>query len=142
MTFYKSLSDLPPFDDYAMKGRTYRYFGGDSLYAFGFGMSYSKFSYSGLRTHRTAKGATVSVRVKNDSARDGDEVAQLYFTGGGASGDPIRTLRGFQRLHLRAGESRNVEFQIPAENVPKAKTKVAAGGGQPVPQIPHVDGVL
>ncbi len=83
VTFYKGVEQLPPFDDYSMDGRTYRYFKGDPLWGFGYGLSYAKFAYSGLRTERTAKGARVSVRVKNDSPREGDEVVQLYLSGAG-----------------------------------------------------------
>ena len=142
VTFYKSVDQLPKFEDYAMKGRTYRYFKGDALYGFGFGLSYSKFTYSGLKTRRNATGATVSVRVKNDSARDGDEVVQLYVSGAGGPDDPIRNLRGFQRVHLRAGETRDIEFTLGSEYVPKDKVKISVGGGQPVGLIAHVDGTL
>jgi beta-glucosidase len=142
VTFYKTVEQLPKFEDYAMKGRTYRYFKGDALYGFGFGLSYSKFSYSGLRTQRNAAGAKINVRVKNDSARDGDEVVQLYVSGAGGADDPIRNLRGFQRVHLRAGETRDVEFALASEDVPKDKVRVSVGGGQPVGQIAHIDGTL
>jgi beta-glucosidase len=142
VTFYRSVNQLPPFDDYAMKGRTYRYFKDDALFGFGFGLSYSTFQYSGLRTQRTAKGARIAVRVKNNSARDGDEVVQLYADGGGAAEDAIRRLRGFQRVHLRAGETQEVEFTLGAEDVPKDKVKISVGGGQPVGRVARVDGVL
>ena len=82
VTFYKSVDQLPPFTDYAMKGRTYRYFKGEPLYPFGFGLSYSTFEYSGLAAKRTPKGAEIRATVKNTSARDGDEVVQLYVGGG------------------------------------------------------------
>jgi beta-glucosidase len=82
------------------------------------------------------------VRVKNDSAREAEEVAQLYFAGGGAPGDAIRTLRGFQRVHLRPGETRTVEFAISGEDVPKEKVRISVGGGQPTGRIPHVESVL
>ncbi len=142
VTFYRGVDQLPPFEDYAMKGRTYRYFKGNPLYGFGYGLSYSKFQYSGLRSQRTASGARVSVRVKNDSSREGDEVVQLYVNGGTADDDPIRQLRGLQRIHLRAGEAREVEFTIAPDDLPKDKVKISVGGGQPVAQIPHVDGTL
>ena len=106
VTFYRSVDQLPPFTDYAMKGRTYRYFKGEPLYPFGFGLSYSTFEYSGLSAKRTAKGAEIHATVKNTSTRDGDEVVQLYVGGGAGEESPIRSLRGFQRIHLRAGESR------------------------------------
>jgi beta-glucosidase len=140
VTFYKSADQLPPFEDYSMKGRTYRYFTGDALYGFGYGLSYAKFQYSSPRSRRTAQGAEVSVRVKNDSTREGDEVAQLYIDGAGAAGDPIRELRGFQRIHLKAGESRELMFTW--TDPPKGHAKFNVGSGQPLPQIPHVSGTL
>jgi beta-glucosidase len=142
VTFYKSVDQLPKFEDYAMAGRTYRYFKGDALYGFGYGLSYSKFTYSGLRTQRSATGAKVSVRVKNDSTRESDEVVQLYVSGAGGTDDPIRNLRGFQRIHLRAGETRDVEFTLGSDDMPKNKTKISVGGGQPAGLIPHVEGTL
>jgi beta-glucosidase len=140
VTFYKSAGQLPPFDDYSMKGRTYRYFTGDPLYTFGFGLSYARFLYSGLRSHRTSQGADVSVKVKNESTRDGEEVVQLYVEGGGAPGDPIRQLRGFQRISLRAGETREVSFTLPG--LPKGHWKFSVGSGQPMESIPHLSGTL
>jgi beta-glucosidase len=132
VTFYRGVEQLPPFEDYAMKGRTYRYLKGNPLYGFGFGLSYSKFQYSGLRAQRTAAVGRVSVRVKNGSSREGDEVVQLYFSGGTAEDDPIRQLRGFQRIHLQAGEAREVEFTIAPDDLPKDKVKISVGGGQPI----------
>ena len=82
VTFYKSLDQLPEFTDYSMKGRTYRYFKGEPLYPFGYGLSYSTFAYSGLNAKRTAGGAEISATVKNTSSREGDEVVQLYIGGG------------------------------------------------------------
>ncbi len=82
VTFYKSVDQLPPFTDYAMKGRTYRYFKGEPLYPFGFGLSYSSFAYSGLSAKRTPNGAEIRATVKNTSSREGDEVVQLYVAGG------------------------------------------------------------
>jgi beta-glucosidase len=142
VTFYKNVDQLPKFEDYAMKGRTYRYFAGDALYGFGFGLSYSKFIYSALRTERNPTGAKVSVRVRNNSTRDGDEVVQLYVSGDGGADDPIRNLRGFQRIHLRAGEAREVDFTLGSADLPKDKAKISVGGGQPVGEIAHVDGTL
>jgi beta-glucosidase len=142
VTFYKGVDQLPPFEDYAMKGRTYRYFTGQPLFGFGFGLSYAKFTYSALHAERNAKGGHVSVRVKNDSAREGDEVVQLYVDGAGGSDDPIRSLRGFQRVHLRAGETREVQFDVPAADLPAKKVKISAGGGQPVAGVSHVEGTL
>jgi len=144
VTFYKDVAQLPAFDDYSMKGRTYRYFSGEALYPFGFGLSYSAFQYSDLRAERTAGGARVTARVKNTSARDGDEVVQVYVRGSGGPGDPVRELKGFQRMHLGAGESRDVEFEIAAEALPKSAGRVivSVGGGQPVGGVPHVEGEI
>jgi beta-glucosidase len=142
VTFYKSVEQLPPFTDYAMKGRTYRYFKGDTLYQFGFGLSYSTFEYSGLSAKRTPKGATIQATVKNTSTRDGDEVVQLYVGGETGEESLIRSLRGFQRIHLRAGESRQVNFTLGADDLPKSAVDISVGGGQPVANIPHVRGML
>ncbi len=142
MTFYRSVDQLPAFTDYAMKGRTYRYFEGGPLFPFGFGLSYSRFEYSGLSAKRTPAGAEIRAIVRNTSARDGDEVAPLCMGGGNEGGAPIRSLRGFQRVHLGAGESREVSFTVRAEDLPKAAVEVSVGGGQPLPGIPHVRGSL
>jgi beta-glucosidase len=142
VTFYRSVDQLPPFTDYAMKGRTYRYFKGDPLYPFGFGLSYSKFTYTGLSVKRTPKDGEIRATVKNTSARDGDEVVQLYVGGGSEEEAPIRSLRGFQRIHLRAGESREVIFTLGSEDLPKSAVDVSVGSGQPLVNIPHVRGTL
>jgi len=112
VTFYKGVEQLPPFEDYSMKGRTYRYFTGEPLWGFGYGLSYSKFVYSGQRV----QGNQVSVRVKNDSQREGDEVVQVYGKGG---------LEGFQRVHLKPGETKTVQFTL------KETAGIHVGGGQP-----------
>ena len=116
VTFYKSVEQLPPFEDYNMAGKTYRYFDGKPLYPFGYGLSYSKFEYSDLEAPRRLKAGKelkVAVEVKNVSDVDGDEVVQLYVKDMDASAPvPIRSLAGFKRLHLKAGESKKVEFTI------------------------------
>jgi len=143
VTFYKGLDQVPDFQDYSMQGRTYRYFKGEPLYPFGYGLSYSTFAYSGLSSKRTASsGAEVSATVKNTSSRDGDEVVQLYIGGGADPDAPIRNLRGFQRIHLKAGESRQVRFTLGSEDAPKTKVDISLGGGQPLAGVPHVEGVL
>jgi beta-glucosidase len=138
VTFYKSTSQLPEFTDYNMTGHTYRYFKGEPLYPFGFGLSYSTFQYSDLSAKRTAKGADVRATVKNTSKVDGDEVVQLYIGGGAEPGAPIRNLKGFQRIHLRAGESRQVTFTVASSDLPKEKVAVSVGGGQPLAGVAHV----
>ena len=142
VTFYKSVDQLPPFTEYAMKGRTYRYFEGDPLYPFGFGLSYSHFAYSDLSAKRTLGGAEIVVTVRNTSARDGDEVVQLYVGGGPEEEAPIRNLRGFRRIHLRAGESREVRFKLDPGLLPDTAVDVSVGGGQPAADIPNVRGTL
>ncbi len=117
VTFYQAAEPLPAFDDYSMRGRTYRYFAGEPLYPFGYGLSYTRFDYSGLTLSRARLGANDTMRVrltvKNGGARDGDEVVQLYLR----ALDPVREraakeLRGFLRIRLRAGESRTVGFEF------------------------------
>jgi beta-glucosidase len=124
VTFYRSVDQLPPFDNYSMDGRTYRYFKGDPLYGFGFGLSYSKFAYSKLKARRSGGSAHITVQVKNESAREGDEVVQLYIAG---SDGAIRNLRGFERVHLRPGETREIEFTTPP---PSAQVQISVGGSQ------------
>jgi beta-glucosidase len=136
VTFYRGVDQLPKFDDYSMDGRTYRYFKSEPLYGFGFGLSYSTFQYSGAKAVATAKGWDVTVRVKNASGPEGDEVAQLYVTG--APYGAIRTLRGFQRVHLRTGETKDVKFALAADDLPKGALPITLGGGQPVGKTPSV----
>jgi len=132
VTFYRNVTQLPPFDDYAMRGRTYRYFTGDPLYRFGFGLSYSTFAYSELRASAEDGGWRVSVRVRNTSARHGDEVVQLYVNGGGQATDPVRELKGFTRIHLAPGEARDVAFPVKADQFMKLPLTISVGGGQPM----------
>ncbi|MGD0993158.1 MAG: glycoside hydrolase family 3 C-terminal domain-containing protein, partial [Gemmatimonadales bacterium] len=117
VTFYKSVNDLPAFDDYRMTGRTYRYFEGTPLYPFGYGLSYTTFAYDALRTSAGALRGndtlTVSVDVRNTGSRAGDEVVQLYVRHlGSAVPRPKRELRGFRRITLQPGERRTVEFRL------------------------------
>jgi beta-glucosidase len=116
VTFYKSASQLPPFADYRMQGKTYRYFKGDPLYPFGHGLSYTKFEYGKLRVKRSVKSGErveVSAEVRNTGAVAGDEVVQLYLTDVAASAPvPLRSLRGVRRVSLRPGERRRVTFTL------------------------------
>jgi beta-glucosidase len=120
VTFYKADEKLPAFDDYNMKGRTYRYFDGEPLYAFGHGLSYTRFGYSGLRMDRDKIGpkdqVRVAVKVKNTGERAGDEVVQLYLHPLKPQRERARKeLRGFQRVHLQPGEEREVSFTFTPE---------------------------
>jgi beta-glucosidase len=117
VTFYKADEKLPAFDDYDMKGRTYRYFGGEPLYPFGYGLSYTRFEYSGLKLDRSSVAADqtvrASVQVKNVGARAGDEVVQLYTHAVAPKQvRALKELRGFERITLKPGETKRVEFTI------------------------------
>lgn len=117
VTFYHSVDDLPPFEDYHMKGRTYRYFEGEALYPFGYGLSYSDFTFSKPQVASSVmeKNVTnkVSVTVTNTGPFDGQTVVQLYVADKESSvPSPIKSLRGFQKLFLQKGESRDVSFDI------------------------------
>ena len=116
LTFYSSLSQVPPFADYSMRGRSYRYFAGKPLYGFGFGLSYTTFEYSGLKISpaRMKAGDSVTVEgdVKNTGAVAGDEVVELYLQQPKRYETPLRVLAGFKRVHLDAGESMHVSLTI------------------------------
>src|SRR5262249_60663763 len=115
-----SVHDLPAVEDYAMRGRTYRYFHGKPLYAFGYGLSYASFQYSDLQIARGTENRRVHVSalVTNLSELAGDEVVQLYVSKEVPSeGDPIRELRGFQRIHLGAHEVQRVGFELDREDL-------------------------
>ncbi|HEY9362100.1 MAG TPA: glycoside hydrolase family 3 C-terminal domain-containing protein, partial [Chitinophagaceae bacterium] len=116
VTFYKSDSDLPPFDEYSMKNRTYRYFEGEALYPFGFGLSYTNFTYSNLKLskNKIAKNESVNAEltVTNNGKVAGDEVVQLYLTQEGGQDAPRYSLKGFKRIHLAPGASEKVRFTI------------------------------
>ena len=122
VTFYKSVNDLPAFDDYRMAGRTYRFFKGTPLYPFGYGLSYTTFAYKNLRTSattlRAADTAVIWVDVTNTGRRTGDEVAQLYVRHLGSRVErPTEDLRGFRRVTLKPGETHTVAFSLPASSL-------------------------
>jgi beta-glucosidase len=146
VTFYKDVSQLPPFDNYAMKGRTYRYFEGTPLYPFGYGLSYTTFSYSGLTVPGSAVHAgspvVAEVTVTNTGKKAGDEVAQLYLNFPNVPGAPLRALRAFQRVHLDAGASQKLRFELSPRDlsmvteagepiVAEGEYAISVGGGQP-----------
>ena len=116
LTFYSSISQLPAFDNYAMKGRTYRYFSGEPLYSFGDGLSYTNFTYSGLKLNATHVHAGTAVQVegdvKNTGSVAGDEVVQLYLTQPKGFETPLHELVAFTRVHLEAGKSAHVAFTV------------------------------
>src|SRR6266566_6111142 len=113
VTFYKSVDQLPPFTDYSMQGRTYRYFNGEPLYPFGFGLSFTKFKYGSLKLSanriNAGENVTITAEVQNVGDVAGDEVVQLYVTDAAASVPvPIRSLAGVKRLFLNPGEKQHV----------------------------------
>ncbi|MBV9340844.1 MAG: glycoside hydrolase family 3 C-terminal domain-containing protein, partial [Acidobacteria bacterium] len=155
VTFYKDVHDLPHFEDYSMNGRTYRYFKGEPLWPFGYGLSYTSFSYSGLKLPESPINAgdplNPSVSVKNSGKMAGDEVIELYLSFPEVAGAPLRALRGFQRVHLEAGASQEIEFHLNSRDlsmvtdagdiiVPQGKYRISIGGGQPGTGVPSVSG--
>ena len=125
VTFYDSLDQLPPFESYSMAGRTYRYFAGQPLYGFGYGLSYTNFTYSHLKLSQTNLQAgeplTVEADVTNTGSRAGDEVVELYLSGPQGEGAPLRSLRGFQRATLQPGETKHVRHQARSRAIKRGR---------------------
>lgn len=157
LTFYRSVADLPPFDDYTMQGRTYRYFSGTPVYPFGYGLSYSTFEYGALKIEpvngAAENGVRVSTTVKNTSGRAGEEVAQLYLDPPDFEGAPRIALRGFQRLLLQPGESAHVSIELSARDLSfvtrdgvrqvfAGEHRITVGSGQPETAVPFQSGVF
>ena len=157
VTFYKGIEQLPEFDDYTMTNRTYRYFTGVPLYGFGYGLSYTTFEYSGMKLSNLSLPAgdplKVEVDVKNTGSRDGDEVVELYVTFPKFAGAPLRALRGFKRVHCKAGDQQHVTLSLGARDlsyVNEAGDRLVApgdyvitvGGGQPGTQAAHAEAHL
>ena len=147
VTVYKSVNDLPPFEDYNMKNRTYRYFTGQPLYPFGYGLSYTTFEYSKMKVKKNNKigeSVEISVVVKNSGKREGEEVVQLYVSNLTATVTvPLRALKGFTRIGLKPGESRKVTFNVAPEDfsvidesykrvVKPGKFMISVGGCSPL----------
>jgi beta-glucosidase len=146
VTFYASNDQLPPFREYSMQNRTYRYFRGEPLYGFGYGLSYSTFEYSNLKlsSDRVEAGqpVTVEATVKNTSTRRGSEVPQLYLEYPASENGALRALKGVERIRLAPGESRRVKFTLTPRDLSRvtdegehviqpATYSVYVGGGQP-----------
>jgi beta-glucosidase len=153
VTFYRSTSDLPAFTDYSMSNRTYRYFKGEVAYPFGFGLSYSRFSYSAPRASSNSIDAgdsvTVTTEVRNAGPLDGDEVVELYIKPAQTAVSPRVELEGFQRIHLRAGEAQHVQFALTPRQLSEVDEKgnravlpgdyaISVAGGQPSSNTPAV----
>ncbi|HEY6491123.1 MAG: glycoside hydrolase family 3 C-terminal domain-containing protein [Terracidiphilus sp.] len=146
VTFYTGVDQLPAFENYFMRGRTYRYFEGTPLYPFGYGLSYTTFSYSDLKAPsesvHAGDPAGFDVTVSNTGKVAGDEVAELYLTFPNVAGAPIRALRAFKRVHLEPGASEQVHFDLKPRDlsmvtaageplIPEGDYTVSVGGGQP-----------
>ena len=157
VTFYKGVEQLPPFEDYAVKNRTYRYFEGQPLYPFGYGLTYSKFEYSDLKLSHPELDAGsplgIDVDVKNASGIPGDEVVELYIRFPKVPGAPLRALRGFTRIHLAAGELRHVKLALEPRDLSYVNESgermiaagdytITAGGGQPGTAAPQATAQL
>jgi beta-glucosidase len=148
------VNQLPNFEDYGMAGRTYRYFKGKPLYPFGYGLSYTTFSYGGLSVPtEVAAGSPLvtEVTVTNTGPKAGDEVAQLYLSFPNVPGAPLKALRGFQRVHLEPGASQKMRFELKPRDmsmvteagepiVAEGAYTVSVGGGQPNTGAPVVTG--
>jgi Beta-glucosidase-related glycosidases len=122
VTFYKSVNDLPPFEDYNMKGRTYRYFQKEALYPFGYGLSFSHFSYSGIRVDKnrihSIDSLKVTLQIKNDGSVDGAEVVQLYARKiDNGNNYPIRSLQGFKRVFIQKNQIQKITFTLSADQL-------------------------
>jgi beta-glucosidase len=149
VTFYKSVNDLPAFEDYNMKNRTYRYFTGEPLFPFGYGLSYTTFGYSKLQVKSKVNNGDslkVEVNVKNTGKVAGDEVVQLYLANPGATVPvPLHALKAFKRIHLLPGEAKTVVLSIPPDAfsvidnnnkrvILPGKFQIFVGGRQPDPK--------
>ena len=161
VTFYRSTSDLPAFTDYSMSNRTYRYFKGEVMYPFGFGLSYSRFSYgaphAGSATIHAGDSVTITAEVRNAGPRDGDEVVELYIKPPQTTVSPRVELEGFERIHLRAGEARRVQFTLTPRQLSEVDEKgnrtvlsgdyaISVAGTQPSSTTPiatlHIAGTM
>jgi beta-glucosidase len=136
VTFYKSIEQLPPFTDYSMKNRTYRFFTGEPLYPFGYGLSYTTFTYRKLNLPKQAKSGEdvkLSVEVENTGKSDGEEVVELYLKSmAGSPSTPIRSLEGFRRISLHAKERKTLDFTLSSRQFSgPGLFEISVGGKQP-----------
>jgi beta-glucosidase len=140
ITFPASTEQLPPYEDYSMKGRTYRYMTEKPLYPFGFGLSYTSFSFDSLELSASSVsaggGVRALVKVSNTGGRDADEVVQIYVSKDEkGAGDPAFSLRAFRRISIPAGKTLTAEFELPSEafeSVNEAGDSVLVPGGYTV----------
>jgi beta-glucosidase len=157
VTFYKDVHQLPHFENYSMKGRTYRYFDGEPLWPFGYGLSYTTFGYGDLVLPNSPLNAgdslDAAVTVTNTGKTAGDEVVQFYLKFPDVPGAPMRALRGFQRIYLEPGAKQKVDFHLNPRDlsmvtelgdiiVAQGKYTVSIGGGQPDTGVPSISGAF
>ncbi len=157
VTFYKDVNQLPNFEDYSMGNRTYRYFKGEPLYPFGYGLSYTTFAYKDLVLPTTPVAASspisADVTVTNTGKVAGGEVVELYLEFPKVAGAPLKALRGLERVHLDAGASQTVHFDLKPRDlsmvselgtpmIAQGKYTVTIGGGQPGTSAPQVSGTF
>jgi len=157
VTFYKSDADLPGFSDYSMKNRTYRYFTGQALYPFGYGLSYTHFTYSQLQLPKNVqkgKSIKLTVTITNTGKMDGEEVAQVYVSHQNSKiHAPLKALKGFKRLHLKKGEQKTISFTLNTTDLsivdtngnltqPNGKIQISVGGTQPNTNLKATSNVL
>ena len=120
VTFYKSTEQLPDFEDYSMKGRTYRYLTDEALFPFGHGLSYTTFAYGqasiSARNFTAEEGCTLTIPVSNTGERDGEEVVQVYLRRPDDPAGPVRTLRAFRRIAIQKGKTSQVSFHLDARS--------------------------
>lgn len=146
VTFYKDINDIPVFSNYEMKGKTYRYFKGEPLYEFGYGLSYTTFNYSNLevpKTHQAGNDLTIQVDVENTGEVKGEEVIQVYIQNPNADElNPHKTLAAFDRVSIESGEKKTLTFKIDKEQlsmvnkqgekvVEPGELEISVGGAQP-----------
>ena len=115
LTFYRSVKDLPDFMDYTMKNRTYRYFKGEALFPFGYGLSYTTFEIGKPQFLPLTNTYKVRAQVRNTGKVEGTEVVQVYIRNTADKGGPLKTLRGYQRITLKPGEAKTVTIELPRE---------------------------
>jgi beta-glucosidase len=157
VTFYHSVKDLPSFSDYNLTTQTYRFFKGDVLYPFGYGLSYTSFQYDNLGINKEYKAGDdikLSVNVKNTGSTAGDEVVQVYVSAKNITGHvPIRSLEAFKRVHLQPGESKKVDLTVRSNafsfvnddnkrKVVPGNYEITVGGGQADQKIKSNSNVL
>lgn len=144
VTFYRTSEELPAFTDYSMKGRTYRYMKGEALYPFGYGLSYTEFTYTSVRTSSDiiqTEGITVRAVITNIGSRDGIETVQIYIKAD-RDNTPNAQLKGIRKVPLQVGESREIAVRLPLDafalydeqgvnRIEQGRYRIYIGGTQP-----------